>query len=287
MNEDNYIPYLKLADHLDIQGGDILIIASDLTRLAFQAKRNEGGFDMDAFIDSFINKLGEEGTLVLPAYNFMLRSGSIFDPSITIPATGAMPIAAFRRKDFIRTRHPLHSFLVSGHRAGDLQSLGNRSSFSGDSPFAKFCEWNAKMLFIGTNVAQAFTYVHHVEETEQVRYRKYTRLRIRYHREGGFFAVEEILFFRKRWGWTMNLRQLQDILLKEIMESRIINKIKCSMLQIRKADGIIRGDITGNKARNIAHFEGKLYLRDMIKHFLKYFHIYKTTQDKINDGTGL
>jgi aminoglycoside 3-N-acetyltransferase len=217
----------------------------------------------------------------------MLRSGNVFDPSVTVPATGAMPIAAFHRRDFVRTWHPLHSFLVWGKKAGELESLRNRSSFAKDSPFAKFREWNAKMLFIGTNVAQAFTYVHHVEETERVSYRKFTKLDIRYHVDGEFYAVEEILFYRKRWGWTMNLERLQNLLLKEILESRVINNIECSLLQIPKADDIIREDISGNRARNIAHFEGKLYLRDMIKHFLQYFHIYKTTQDKINDGTGL
>jgi aminoglycoside 3-N-acetyltransferase len=287
MPQENYIPYLNLVEHLGIQAGDVLLVASDLTRLAFQAKRNEGGFDMEAFIDSFILRLGPDGTLVLPSYNFMLRSGSIFDPAVTVPATGAMPFAAFHRKDFVRTWHPLHSFLVWGNKAGELESLRNRSSFSGDSPFAKFHEWNAKMLFIGTNVAEAFTYVHHVEETEQVNYRKYARMIIKYHRDSKFYEEEEILFYRKRWGWTMNLDKLQDLMLKEILESRVINKIDCSMLHIQKADEIIRRDFSENKARNIAHFEGKLYLRDMIKHFLQYFHIYKTTQDKINDGTGL
>ena len=283
----DYIPYLDIADHLKIRSSDTLIIASDITRLAFQAKRHEGEFDINAFIDSFRDKLGPKGTLILPAYNFMLGSGQSFDPAKTAPATGALPLAAFRRDDFRRTWHPLHSFLVWGQKAEELAALRNISSFGQDSPFAKFREWDARMLFIGTNVSEAFTYVHHVEEMLQVGYRRYKKLHIQYHENGKFLAAEQILFYKKRCGWTMNLDLLQDRLLSGTMDVIKINHVDCAILNISKADMAVRQDILENQAKNIAHFTTKLFLRDMIKSFLKYFHIYKTPQDKINDGTGL
>jgi aminoglycoside 3-N-acetyltransferase len=287
MPGQSYIPYLDIADHLHLQSSDVLIIASDITRLAFQAKRHEGGFDINAFIDSFRNKLGPQGTLILPAYNFMLRSGQVFDPVKTAPATGALPLAAFRRDDFMRTWHPLHSFLVWGEKAQELAALRNISSFGKDSPFAKFLEWDANMLFIGSDVSEAFTYVHHVEEVLQVGYRHYKKLRIPYHDDGKFQGMEQILFYKKRWGWTMNLDLLQDNVLSGTLDIMKINNVECSLLNIKKADLAIRQDILENQARNIAHYNTKLFLRDMTKSFLTYFHIYKTTQDKINDGTGL
>jgi len=287
MEDQAYIPYREIVDHLDIQASDVLIIASDITRLAFQAKRNEGRFDIDAFIDSFTEKLTMSGTLIFPAYNFNLRSGQAFDLKRTTPATGAMPIEAFRRMEFNRTWHPLHSFMTWGQKNNELKGLRNINSFGSDSPFAKFLEWNAKMLFIGTNVAEAFTYTHHVEEMEKVWYRHYRKRWFRYYEDGAFHGKKKFGMYEKRSGWTMNLDLLQKQLESTVLQTRVINKVECSMLNIKDADKVIRSDIRDNRARNIAHFEYKLYARDMAKELLQKFNLYKTTQDKINYGIGI
>ena len=287
MEEQSYIPYRNIADHIDIVPSDILIIASDVTKIAFQAKRMEGEFDIDAFIDSFTKRITMSGTLILPAYNFHLKSGQEFDLKRTLPATGALPLAAFKRADFIRTWHPLHSFLSWGQRSSELKSLRNISSFGPDSPFAKFYEWNAKMLFIGTNVAQAFTYTHFVEETEHVKYRHFKKRLIQYYEDGKFQGKKKFILYEKRAGWTMNLERLQDKLESGILDIMTLNNVHFSQLKIRDAHKIILGDIRGNKAESIAHFESKLFFRDLAKNFLHKFRVYRTTQDKINHGTGI
>lgn len=287
MAEQSYIPYREIVDQLDVRASDILIIASDITRLAFLAKRNEGSFDAGVFIDSFTQKLGPSGTLVLPAYNFSLLSGQAFDPSRTPPTTGAMALSAFKRDDFIRTWHPLHSFLVWGNKTDELKALRNPSSFGHDSPFAKFLEWNAKMLFIGTNVAEAFTYTHHVEEMEKVRYRYYNSRNISYYEDGEYIGKKKFLLFQKRWGWTMNMLLLQEQLESSVLNTKMIGKIECSLLNISDADKIIRKDIIENKAAKIVRFDRNLFVRDFAKSFMHSLNLYKTTQDKINYGTGI
>lgn len=287
MTATSYIPYQEIVDHLDIQASDVLIIASDITRLAFNAKRNERSFDVDALIDSFKRKLTVQGTLIFPAYNFYLRSGQIFDVKKTEPITGAMALAAFRGGDFKRTWHPLHSFMVWGKESEALQNLQNKSSFGSDSPFAKFLEWNAKMLFIGTNVAEAFTYTHYVEEQDKVPYRHFKPLLIRYYNDGAQAGEKKLLFYRKLHGWTMNLELLQEKLEVAILNTQVINKVEFSMLRIADAHEIIHKDITQNNAMNIARFDTKLYLRDQLKSFLQIFNLYKTTQDKINYGADI
>lgn len=287
MAEQSYIPYHEIVDQLDVRVSDVLIIASDITRLAFQAKRNEGSFDPDVFINSFIQKLGPSGTLVLPAYNFNLKSGQVFDPSRTPPTTGTMALSAFRRDDFVRTWHPLHSFMTLGDRADELKALRNPSSFGQDSPFAKFLEWDAKMLFLGTNVAEAFTYTHHVEEMEKVRYRYYNSLNISYYEDGKYIGKKRFLLFQKRWGWTMNMLSLQEQLESSILKTKMIGKIECSLLRIGDADSIIRQDISENRAAKIVRFDRNLFVKDFAKSFLHSLNLYRTTQDKINYGTGI
>jgi aminoglycoside 3-N-acetyltransferase len=287
MPDQQYIPYFKIADQFDIQPGDVLLIASDITRLAFYAKRKENKFDINAFIDQFLNKLSSEGTLILPAYNFNLLSGQVFDIRKTIPVTGSFSISAFRRDDFKRTWHPLHSFMVWGKYADELCQLRNISSFGLDSPFAKFLEWRSKMLFIGTNVAEAFTFTHFVEELNKVFYRKYSTVKIHYIYENNSEEELEFMIYRKRFGWTMQLDMLQGLLEKSVLNKKMINGVEFSMLHLEKAFPVIRNDITENKARNIAKFDLKLYFRDLAKNLLHRYNIYKTTQDKIDHAADI
>ncbi len=287
MPDQQYISYLKIADQFDIQPGDVLLIASDITRLAFYAKRKEKKFDINAFIDQFLNKLSSEGTLILPAYNFNLLSGQVFDIRKTTPVTGSFSISAFRRDDFKRTWHPLHSFMVWGKYADQLCQLRNISSFGLDSPFAKFLEWKSKMLFIETNVAEAFTFTHFVEELNKVFYRKYSTVKIHYIHENNSEEELEFMIYRKRFGWTMQLDMLQGLLEKSVLNKKMINGVEFSMLHLEKAFPVIWNDITENKARNIARFDLKLYFRDLAKNLLHRYNIYKTTQDKIDHAAGL
>ena len=46
--------YLDIASSLGLKADDVIFIASDLTRLAFNCMEKGETFDVDAFIDSFI-----------------------------------------------------------------------------------------------------------------------------------------------------------------------------------------------------------------------------------------
>lgn len=285
VSDRKYIPYREIPAQLNIRSGDTLVIASDITRLAMVSMKKEGSFDANDFIDAFQAKLGKNGTLLIPAYNFNLRAGDEFSPVNTPPVTGALSLLAFHRSDFIRTWHPLHSFMVWGRNAARFSDLKNKSSFGKDSPFALMEELRARMLFAGTRPADALTFTHYIEERLSVPYRRYKRIPIDYVDDHNRHELKDFLFYMKKPGWTMVMNRLENLLNGKFEEDSIINGIRFCMLDLPTAGEVIRRDINNNNAGNIAAFSTKLYLKDVVKGILFKFRKYQTAHDRISHGS--
>jgi aminoglycoside 3-N-acetyltransferase len=277
---------------LDIKPGSMVWVAADLTRMALAGRRIEPAFDINDFISIIKQCLGKGGTLIIPAFNFNLKNNDHFIPSKSLPITGAMAVAAMKRPEFIRTKNPLHSFLVWGEYAEELAALDNRSSFSEDSPFAFMMQHGAKMLLIDTTITAAFTFVHHVEEMERVGYRKFRRIGVFVEEEKGRNGDKEkgrkeVLLYAKKPGWTMDLSGLEKLLFeKNIANKQMINKIAFTLVDLQSSYQVIKDDIDRNNAKNLARFSFGLYIREKAKTALAAagFH---TVSDKISHDPGL
>lgn len=287
--------YLDMIRQLDIKPGSMVVVTADVTRLALAGRRIEIGFSIDNFIDTLKQCLGKGGTLVIPSFNFNLKNNDHYNPSRTLPITGALAVAALKRPEFIRTGHPLHSFLAWGELAEKLGSLKNKSSFGPDSPFAFFREYQAKMLLIDTTITDAFTFVHHVEEMERVGYRRFRKINIHVNEvvgkqgsgDAGKGGKGEFLLYAKKPGWTMDLSGLEKLLLdKKVANKMTINQVAFTIVELNEAYPVIREDIRMNHARNLAKFSYNLYLREKAKSILGAFGIH-TLADKISHDPGL
>jgi aminoglycoside 3-N-acetyltransferase len=278
---------MDMIRNLGIPPGSVLMVTADLTRLALLARRKEGDFNIDRFIDSLLNYLGPDGTLVIPSFNFNLKNNGYYHPARSLPITGALAVAALKRPDFLRTKNPLHSFLVWGKHAEALSALNNQSSFSQDSPFAFMKEHHARMLLIDTTISAAFTFVHHVEEMERVSYRKFRKIRINFDRSPEKSAVIEYLLYAKKPGWTMDLAGLEKLLTEQHIAKKMLrHKLPFTLVDLEDAFPIIKDDILRNKAKNLARFSPELYLREKAKSILAAMGIH-TLADKISHDPGL
>ena len=63
-------------------------------------------------LDAIIEKVGPEGTILIPCFNWDFCKGKKFNYLETPPQIGSLPKIAFKREDFKRTKHPIYSFLV-------------------------------------------------------------------------------------------------------------------------------------------------------------------------------
>jgi len=163
--------YLEIIDKLSIQKGDIVNISSDLLPLMCVVRKNKEKFDANLFLDKIIEKVGNEGTILIPTYNWDFCKGKTFDPKKTPSQVGSLGNIAIKRKDFRRTKHPIYSFCVIGKDSEYLIQLDPKNAFGKGTVFEYLYQQKAKNLFIGLDYKKALTFVHFPEEIVGVDYR--------------------------------------------------------------------------------------------------------------------
>ena len=133
--------YMNLVEQLQINKGDNIWLSSALIKMVLQFKKSGIKFDGSALIDVFQEAVGLDGTIMLPTFSFEFSKKRKYDVLNTKGMTGALGNIALGRKDFSRTRHPMHSFAVWGKDKDILVGMENKHSFGVDSPFG-YCIGN-------------------------------------------------------------------------------------------------------------------------------------------------
>lgn len=155
-----------------IKQGDVLLVHSDLTRLLFVIYKKHGFMATPQTIyDSLLLALGDEGTLVLPLFNFDFPNTKFFDIRNTPSHMGVLTEIGRNDPRSIRTGHPIYSFSIVGKQAKEFQGIDNYSGYGADSPFAKIKELDGKIAIIGLTDQYSMTSYHFVEEQNRVDYR--------------------------------------------------------------------------------------------------------------------
>lgn len=159
----------RIAEAIPLECGDRVLIASDITNVCLDMDYDEATASLHRLIDLLKEKVGSEGTLLFPTYNWGFCKGIPFNYKKTRSRTGALSQLALKRKDFTRTHHALYSFAVWGKDTRQLYAMNDRNSFVGDTPFEYLHHNNGKMIALDTK--NFFTFVHYVEEKNHVPYR--------------------------------------------------------------------------------------------------------------------
>lgn len=168
-----YIKEKDLADslrELGLSQGDTVMVHSSLFSLGL-LEGFKPAEQAEAYLRILLEMLGEDGTLIAPAFNFGFCKGKPFHRQKT-PSSGMGVLSESIRthKNSIRSKHPMQSVSVSGHQSQWITEPDTESSFSPDGPFHRYIELNGKLLFLGTSI-QAAALVHWVEERQEVPYR--------------------------------------------------------------------------------------------------------------------
>jgi aminoglycoside 3-N-acetyltransferase len=133
----------------------------------------------DMMLDVIEDVVGKERTLLFPSFcaSDFVKHGE-FDLTQTLPReSGVLSKYALKRKGYVRTYQPLHSFLVRGPRAQEILDLPCTSSWGEDSVLAWMGSVNARILALGMPFHQACSYFHKIEEELKVPYRYFKSFR--------------------------------------------------------------------------------------------------------------
>lgn len=244
----------KIVESLNIAKGRTLLVSSDVVGLAFSAASVGEAFNCDDFIESFQTRLGMEGTLLFPAFNFDFCQGKPFDIRHSVSMTGALSKAALGRADFKRTRHPIHSFAVWGKHQKYLCGLNNKSSFGADSPFAFLLSEKAIALIIGLSYQGAFTFAHYAEEMENVPYRYFKEFTAPYVDEGGNSKICSYSMYVRdlEKGVESSLDPIGKVLeAKKIAVSQTLHNVVFRTIRLKEAYEEIISDIRRNAGQKL------------------------------------
>lgn len=152
---------------MGVSPGDVLIIQSSYKGCG----EIENG--PDGLIDTLMELLGTEGTLIMPAYNFtQWTENHYFDVLETTSEVGAITEIFRKKPEVARTAHPIHSLSVWGKYKDKFASLDYASSFGQDSIFANLIEVNALYATIGLGHKMPFLPCHYTEVQMEVPYRR-------------------------------------------------------------------------------------------------------------------
>lgn len=153
---------------LGISAGDTVLMHSSYRSLGGV----EGG--AEGFFSAFLELLGPEGTLILPAlsYESVTRQQPEFHLKSTPSCVGYLP-EFFRTQvpGVIRSMHPTHSCCLLGRQAAALAADHelDDTPVGPHSPFAKLPETGGKILMLGCSLDHN-TSMHGVEETAEPPY---------------------------------------------------------------------------------------------------------------------
>ncbi len=154
-----------------VERGDMLLIHSSMRRTMRRLVKMGVEPDVKLVIRSFLDAIGETGTLLFPTFNFDFPNGVTFDINHTVSQMGLFTEAGRLWPGAIRTGHPIYSFAVIGADAGLFANVTNYSGYGKDSPFGIMHRNNAKIGVIDLPDQDSMTFYHYVEESLNVPYR--------------------------------------------------------------------------------------------------------------------
>ena len=266
-----YVKLDQIVTKMNIKRGDKVFVSSDVTELLKCCMQHGDITDLNVFIDSLMDMVGEEGTLIFPTYNWGFCSGKDFDYQKTKSKTGILSQKALERPEFKRTKRPIYSFAVWGKDQEYLCSLDNISSFGSDSPFAFFHKQNVKNLVIGVGLENCFTFSHYVEEmnSQIVSYRYMKNFYGNYVDEEGrkskrTYSMLVRSLSKKTSSGDENMAKcrleemLKEMLKENVAEVSRINGVRVVCIELGKAYPLLENDIRQNRGRKLVnYYEGQ------------------------------
>ena len=253
----------QILKKMGIQSGDILYVASDMMRLLYDAYEKYGietTAEQDSLLDGLVNVLqktvGENGTLLFPVFTWDFYRGHNYDVRKTMGETGALGNYVLKcRKDFRRTLHVSHSFMVWGKDAEMLVNMDNTHAWLGNSPFDYFYEKSAKMLMLHVPAVRCCTFQHYAEEK--------VNAPLRYIKEfkGLYTDAQGVTSERIYPHFVRDLRLkcsqcMQDEFLKEHADAEIERWENGTLLlvDLQKAVNAVEYDLRYNEGKNCYKF---------------------------------
>ena len=151
---------------LGIREGDTLVVHSSLKSMGYV----EGG--AETVIRALREVLGEEGTLLFPAFSYrFVYDNPVFSMNDTPVCIGTIAETFRKMPGVLRSFHPTHSVCAIGKHAAEMVADHrlDDTPMGIHSPYRKLPAYNGKILFLGCGIG-CNSFMHGMEELAGVSY---------------------------------------------------------------------------------------------------------------------
>lgn len=192
--------------NVGIKKSDLVMMQSSPLSLG----RFDGNNMAQEIVAAILEYLGEDGTLVTPAFNFDFCQGIAYDRQNSPSRNMSVLSEAVRQlPDAERSIHPMQSVAAVGKLAEEICEKDTPSAFSIGGSFDFLLKQNAKLLLFGANF-NAASFVHYAEERLEIPYRFFKTFKSEYIDKGKSEIREYQMFVRKlELNPILNLLDLQ------------------------------------------------------------------------------
>ena len=215
----------SLINKFKIQKGDKILVSSDILRLLMKSKKKEINFNPNNLIDILKEKIGKNGTLFIPTFNWNFLREKTFCSNKTQSHSGSLGNIALKRKDFLRSFNPVYSFAVTGKDKKKICSQKHVDCFSLKSPFGYLIKNKGKNLFVDyyfkdpkETVFIGFPFQHVVKQAVKVPYRYIKKF------EGFYYDNRNVKKKLKIKFYAHNLKLKYRVLLKRKLHAALLRK---------------------------------------------------------------
>ena len=153
---------IKGLKRLGLEAGDSVMVHSSLSSFG----RVAGG--ADSVIDALLETVGGQGTVIVPTFGC---DSDVFDADKCETGLGIIPRTMWKRKQAVRSRHPLASVAAIGAKAKWLVENHEKARIAHgkNTPYTRLTEIGGKILLLGADQDRS-TSLHTVEELAKLAY---------------------------------------------------------------------------------------------------------------------
>lgn len=155
-----------------IKPGDLVMIHGD-AMVAAQIRLNHGEDKLAILYSSIIEYLGEQGTLVVPAFTYSFGSNEEYDVNNSPSKVGQFSESFRLFPGVERSKNPMFSVCAFGKLAPLFSASDALDCFGENSCFGLMHSHNGKLVNLGCDFM--VTFVHYVEQYVGVNYRYFKK----------------------------------------------------------------------------------------------------------------
>jgi aminoglycoside N3'-acetyltransferase len=239
----------KILGNLKVKKSDNIYLGVDIFKLykTFNSKKINRFDFVNEVLDFFLKKLGKNGNLIIPVFDFNSVIKKKFDQRYSSSDSGAL--GALLLKDYYKHRigTPFYSFLCFGKKLNIYKKIQDPHTVGKNSLWKYFIKDNFYLLTLGHHYSRSFTHVHHLEYLAKVKYRYDKNFKIYCTDMHGNKKTNKIVLYvrnRKLCKYSAITKKCDLILLKnKISQFYKYKKLICFKLNIKKSSKLIIRDL--------------------------------------------